>query len=382
MSAFIRGIGYTKVREAWDKGVADLAIEAVQKTLRDAKMEKEDIDKIYVSNALVDILQHQGNLGSKISSDLGFQGKRVTNIRNGGASGGMAINLASEAVKGVSDNVLVLGVEKPKDALWADLLQADVQEEGWEYLGGQGITSAALEALLLRLYMNRFDVKHEEIAKITEISQEHASTAPHAAYPFPISVEKVMKSPIVADPLRLFELAGIGDGAAAAVISSEEGDVEISASEVCTGKFRPFERGDPLVLEGVRKASRKAYKKTGVSQSNIDLAEIHDTSSIMGVLELEALGLAEKGKGYKELMTDKFTLRGETPINSFGGLKGRGHPIGATGIYQVAEATQQLRGKGRKNQVEDPQLALTLSMGGSGRQAVVNLIRRRGEANA
>lgn len=381
MALFIKGIGLTNVREAWDKGLEDLAIKAAQDAIQDAEITKKKIDKIYVSSALAETLQNQESLASKISSALGLQGKSVVTVREGGASGGIAIHLANQKISAMNGTVLVVGVEKLMDALWSDILQANIQEESWEYLGKMGATTVALEAMLLRLYMKKFDVEHEEIAKIIEISQENASYASHAEYPFPISVEKVMKSPIVADPLRLFELAGVGDGAAAAVVSSEKGEVELVASETATDKFRICERESLLSLEGVRRAARKAYEKAGVSVEDIDLFELFDTSSIMGILEIEALGLAEKGKGYEMVKEEKLTLNGTTPINSFGGLKGRGHPIGATGVYQIVEATKQLRRNSKENQIDNINLALTLSLSGIGSHAVVNLLRR-GEENA
>ncbi|NIQ05145.1 MAG: thiolase family protein [Candidatus Korarchaeota archaeon] len=378
MSALIRGVGYTKVREAWDRGIEDLALEAAQKAIKDAKISKEQIEKVYFSSALAETLENQRNLGSRVLDALGLPGKPVINVSEGGSSGGTAINLASKEVKTGSDNVLVLGVEKLKDTLWSDLLQAEVQEESWDYLGAMGATNTALEAILLRLYLRNFNADHKDIAKIVEISHTNASNASHAEYPFPMTVDKVIKSPPIADPLRLFELAGVGDGAAAIVISSEKGPVELVASEIATDKFKCFEREDMLKLEGITKAATNAYEKAGISPSDIDFAEIYDRSSIMAVLEIEALGMAERGKGHETLQDEKFTLKGELPLNTFGGLKARGHPIGATGVYQVAEATEQLRGNGGKNQVKAAHLGLTLGLSGLGSHVVVNLLQRGG----
>lgn len=377
MSVFIRGIGLTKVREAWEKGIDDLAVKAAWEAIDDAEMELEDIDKVYISSALAEQLQNQRNLGSKVLDAIGLYEKPVINVNNGGASGGIAIHLAAQDVKTTSDNVLVLGVEKLKDTLWSDLLQARVQEESWEYLGRMGATNSGIAGMLLRLYMKEYNAEHEGIAKMVELSHNHACNAPHAEYPFPVSVDKVLKSPTVASPLKLFELAGIGDGAAATIISKERGEVELVASEITSDKFMFFERENMLTLEGVQECAKKVYQKAGISVNDLDVAEIYDRSSIMGVLELEALGLAETGKGHSNLKEEEFTLSSETAVNTFGGLKARGNPVGATGIYQVAEGVKQLEGKSGENQVEDAEFALTLGLNGLGNHVIINLLKRR-----
>lgn len=378
MSSFIRGIGLTKVKEAWSKGIDDLAIQATRRAINDADIKKEEIDKIYVSSALADSLENQRNLGAKILDMFGLSGKPVINVSNGGCSGGIAVHLASQEIQSGLENILVIGVEKMKDSLWSELLHANIKEESWNYLGRMGATNIGLEAMLMRLYVSKFDAEHENIAKIVEISHQNACSSSHAQFPFPLSVENILKSPTSASPLKLFESAGTGDGAAATVVSGSRSGVKLLASEVSTDKFLPFERENPLTLEGVNRAANRAYRVANILPSDIDFAELYDRSSILGLLEIEALNFANRGEGHEKLKKGKFNLNEDISINTFGGLKARGNPVGATGVYQIIEATKQLRENAEGNQVENANVGLTLGLSGLGSHVVVNLLKKVG----
>ncbi|MHA1609214.1 MAG: thiolase C-terminal domain-containing protein [Candidatus Njordarchaeales archaeon] len=377
MPVLIRGYGLTSVGEHWDKNLVDLAVEACLQALETANIRPADIDIIYVANALSNYLNHQGLLEAYLADYLGVSGKTIIRVESDGASGGLAIHQAIRDIHSGAKNVLVCGVEKLTDVLPAQFISARNLANDWLFLSSIGATYEALQAIMLRLYMEKFNAPHEDIANLAVVSHEHAVTAPHAQFPRNISIEAVMKSPMVADPLHIFEIPAPGDGAAAVILSSEKGDVEIIGSGVANDVFRLYERNDILWLESVYMAMQKAIKQAGISRDEIDFLELYDSSTIMGVLELEALGFAERGEGYKLVASDDIKLNGRLPVNTFGGLKARGDPIGATGIYQIAEAYMQLTNNAGRNQVDKARIGLTVSIGGIGALSVINILRKR-----
>jgi acetyl-CoA C-acetyltransferase len=196
-------------------------------------------------------------------------------------------------------------------------------------------------------------------------------------------VEDVLRSPLISDPIRLMDSSPICDGAAALILLSErkakelhQGDVELAASEVASNVFSIYERPDPLDYLATRTATTRALEKTGLKLEQMDFMETHDAFSVTGVLTLESLGISKPGTAPHDVTSGRFDLGGELPLNTFGGLKGRGHPVGATGVYQVAEAFLQLSGKAERNQVKDARLGLTHNMGGVDSTACVHILRR------
>ena len=378
----IIGVGCTKVGEHWRSSLQDLFFEASMKALDDAQV--ESVDAIYVGNMLSSYLQEQGHLGALMADSIGMPGVHATTVEAACASGGMAVHEGFKAVaSGLADYVLVGGVEKMTDARTPKVLSALMLAEDREYVAFSGLTFVGLNALFSRLYMHRYGVKPEEMAMMAVNDHENAATNPYAQYRFPISVESVLESPMVADPIHLFECCGIGDGAAAAVLcplekAKKETDtpIEIAASTTATGVFSPHEREDPLSYDATRTASRKAYSQAGIGPGDLDLVEVHDAFTINGVLSLEALGLAKRGHGAKFVAEGNIALGGKIPTNTFGGLKGRGHPVGATGVYQIVELVWQLRGEAGKNQVPDADVGLAQNIGSVDTTSVIHILRR------
>ncbi|MHA1616975.1 MAG: thiolase C-terminal domain-containing protein [Candidatus Njordarchaeales archaeon] len=378
MPVYVRGYGLTRVGEHWDKNLIDLAVDACLQALESANLRPSDLDGVYVANALSNYLNHQGLLEAYLADYLGIMGKTLIRVESDGASGGLAIYQAfKDVASGLARNVLVCGLEKLTDVLPSHITSARNLGSDWLFLSSIGATQEALQAILLQLYMDRYNAQHENIANLAVVSHEHAVTAPHAQFRRKITIESVMKSPTVADPLRIFEVPAPGDGAAALIISAEKGDVEIVGSSVANDKFRIYEREDPLWLESVYLAAQNAYRQAGVSPSEIDFVELYDSSTIMGVLELESLGFVERGEGHKLVGSEDVKLGGRTPVNTFGGLKARGDPVGATGIYQAVESYLQLSNNAGNNQVEKARVGLAISIGGIGAISVVNIFKRR-----
>ncbi len=377
----IIGVGCTSVGEIWDKSLKDLAVEASLKALDDAGI--ENVDRVYIGNALSPILQYQTNLASIIIDSLGFNNASSILVEAADASGGLAFHEAFKAVRsGLIDYALVVGVEKMSDSKPSEVASALMSFEDQDYVAFTGVTQAGLHALLLRIYMEKFNVKHEDIALFAVNAHKNASKNPYAQFKNIIRVEDVLKSPLIADPLRLLEYVGISDGAAAVVLCPLEkaekfrsNFVEILASATAVDKLFLTERDDILTFNSTRIAAEKAFKEAKVSPKDIDVVEVHDSSTIAGIISLEDLGFCGKGEGASFVSQGKIDLNGELPTNTMGGLKGRGHPIGATGVYQIIEVVWQLRGEAGKNQVDGAKIGLTQNIAGLGSSAVVNILR-------
>ena len=373
---YIAGVALTPIGEHWELSLRDLACEAALKALEKAEVER--IDALYVANMGAAPLQSQLHLGALMADALGLYGLPAMRVEAAQASGGVAVHEAHLAVaSGLYDSVLVIGVEKMSDALPHEVRSALAMAEDQEYTAYTGVTDVGLCALLHRLYMERYEAKPEEVAALAAISHEHAVGCPHAQYPFKVSVEKILSSPMEADPIHMLECSGIGDGAAALVLTADRGDVEIAASTVAVDHFFLTERSDHLILEAVRTASKRAYERADISPRDIDLVELHDSTTIMGILSLEDLGFIEKGFGARYVSEGNVRRDGELPVNTFGGLKARGNPVGATGVYQVAEIALQLLGEAGRCQVEDVEVGLAENLGGVASTASITILRRR-----
>lgn len=380
----IVGVGCTKVDEHWKTSIRDLFTEAALKALDEAGVDR--VDALYVGNMFADCAQSQGHLGAMMADSIGMAGVPAVRVEAACASGGMAVHEAFKAVaSGLADYVLVGGVEKMTDLQTPDVTAALMMAENREYTGFTGITFVGLNALIHRLYMEAYEAKHEEVAAISMYDHKHAANNPYAQYPFAVSTDLILKSPMIADPIRLFECCGIGDGAACLILcplekakEAVDRPVEVAASVAATQVHSLYERDDLLRFEATERAVKGAYRVSGLGPEEIDVLEVHDAFSIVGVLSVEALGFAERGEGARFIAGGNATLGGKIPTNTLGGLKARGHPIGGTGVYQMVELTWQLRGDAGKSQVPDAVSGLAHNVGGVDSTAVVHILRRVG----
>ena len=373
MPVMVAGVGMTKVGSHWDKNIIDLMLEASLKALEDGNI--RELDAIVVSNMVADWLITQFNLASYLMDYLGIRSYGVR-VESACGSGGMGIHLGYKLVKSGARNVLVVGVEKLTDTLTPDNTSAMMLADDWVVGFNMGSTFVSLNALALRLYLDTYKVNHEYIMMFPVICHDHAIFNPYAQFRRKITIEDVKRSPLVADPLHLLESSAYGDGAAAILLSRNKGDVEIIASEISHDKISLSSRENPLILKAVKEASYKAYRSANIAPSDIDVLEIHDAFSITGILSLENLGFAKLGEGWKLVKNEEIRLNGTLPTNTFGGLKARGHPVGATGVYQVAEITLQLRGEAGDNQVDGAKVGLAENIGGIGTSAIIHILRK------
>ncbi len=371
----VAGVGYVKVKEYWTKSLQDLFADASRMAIRDAGI--EFIDKLYVSNMSGALMQDQLNIAAVMADATGTPGLPSTRIEAGSASGGVAFHEAVQAVaSGYSDHVLVTGVEKMSDILPDVVTTALAMAEEQEYTAYTGVTKAGIAALIHRLYLDLYS-DPEDVCMMAVKSHSHAVGCKHAQYPFNMSIERAMSSPMIADPIHMMECSGVGDGAAAILLSPSDGEgIEVAGSSVATDYTNIAQRANPLGMDAIKKAAFEAYKSANIKASDVDLVEVHDDFTINGVLSLEGLGFASEGEGGKLVNSEEIDLGGRIPVNTFGGLKARGNPLGATGIYQVAEVALQLRDEAGDQQVDDAEIGVAQNMGGMASICSVNVLRR------
>ena len=373
----VAGVGLVKVSEHWGKPIGALFADAALQAMKDAGT--DDVDGLYVSNMSGALMQEQLNMGALMADAIAKPGLHAVRVEAGSASGGVAFHEAVKAVaSGYSDCVLVAGVEKMSDVLPEVVTKSLAMEEEQEYSAYTGVTKPGLSAMLHRLYLDLY-AEPSDVGMMAVQSHENAVGCRHAQYPFRMSIERAMDSPMEADPIHMMECAGVGDGAAAIVlVPAGTGGVEVAATTVATDYCSLPMREDPLSLGAVEKAAEKAYKMAAVKPGDVDLVEVQDDFTINGVLSLESLGLVERGRAAKFVAGGGAARDGELPTNTFGGLKARGNPLGATGVYQVAEVALQLRGAAGDHQVENAEVGLAQNMGGLGSTCAVTILRRLG----
>ncbi len=381
MKISILGVAATKFGELWSVSPRVLAKEAMNNALKQSGLKAGDIDALFVGNMLSEILGNQANLGSLLVEELGVQ-IPAFRIEGACASGGLALHNAINSIKsGQYKTVLVLGIEKMTDHSQDEITNA-LMAAGSDEERMAGATFPGVYALMAQAYMKQYKVSEEELASVSVKNHYHGTLNPKAQFQFSISVADVMKSAKIADPLKLLDCSPISDGAAAVVITGENiikkvrKPIQIVASEVGTDTLSLCDRKSFTSLLAVIDASTKAYKKAGLRPSDIDVAEIHDCFSISEAIATEDLGFSKKGEGAKDIAKGKRTLfKGDIICNPSGGLKACGHPVGATGIKQIVEITEQLRGVAGKRQVENARIGLTHNVGGSGAVAAIHILR-------
>ncbi len=385
---FVIGVGMTKIGRFYDKSGRELVSEAILKALEDADNIKPKA--LVLGNMTSSVLMEQDSLAALAADYSGLRGIPAFKVEAACGSGGAAFYAGYSLVKsGLADTVVVAGVEKLTEKLTADATKALAQAADAEYEVFYGATFTGLNALVARLYMNKFGYTREDMAYWPLRMHEYASYNPYAQLPRKTSLEAILKSPVVADPLHLFDCSPIGDGAAAVVITKDKelakniakntGKdvlVEVAGIGMATDSVDLGSRRDLLTLESTVKASRDAYKMAGVSVKDIDYAEVHDAFHITGYLALEDMGFAPKGEAPKLWKEGKFAKGDKPEVNFSGGLKARGHPVGATGIYQIVEATMQIRGDFPGYKASDPVIAVTQNIGGIGTYSIVTILRR------
>jgi acetyl-CoA C-acetyltransferase len=378
----IVGIGQVPVAEHWDIGLRQLAAGAIQSALDDAKVER--LDALIVANALGGNLSGQNHIGALVADFAGLAGIESYRIEAADASGGAALRQGYLAVaSGLVDTVMVLGVEKAtdrtggeRDTALATILDADYETHG-------GATPAALAALMMRRYMHEYGVDLAQFEGFSVNAHTNGSLNPFAMYRNKLRPGAFAKAPVVADPVNLFDSAPEGDGAAAVILTTLDKaadlvphPIRIRGSAMATDTLAIHNRPDLLFLRAANLAAGRAYEQAGIHPSDVQLLELHDSYTILSTLQLEAAGFAKRGEGWKLAANNEIARGARLPISTFGGLKSRGNPMGATGIYQAVEIALQLRGEAGDNQVSNVRLAMALNLGGLGSTAAAHIFER------
>ncbi len=378
----ILGIGQTKIDEHWELSLREIGGEAALAAMHDAEMDK--VDALFVGNMLSPLISAQNQLGTYFSDWIGLWHREAVKAEAACASGAAALRAGLMAVAaGDVDSALVLGVEKMSDKAGHDVTAALATAADADYEVEQGISFVGLNALIMRRYMYEYGWKHADFAPFSINAHANAMHNPLARLHQKISVEQFEKSAMIATPINLLDASPTGDGAAAVVlvpaerVASLNGKprITIAGSASSTDSMAVHSRKDPLFLSAAYESAKRAYAMAQVQPTDIDVFELHDAFSIMSALSLEACGFADRGQGVRLGLDDEICPNGRVPICTRGGLKARGHPVGATGMYQVVEVVQQLRGECDRTQVEGARIGMTQNIGGSGATIVTHILK-------
>jgi acetyl-CoA C-acetyltransferase len=377
----IIGVGMNKWGELWDLSLRDLYVEAALESIKDAGV--DHIDGMYVGCMAPGLFVGQEHLGSLMADYLGIKHLPSTRVESACASGGIAVKSAFlEIASGYSDIVIAGGVEKMTDCSGDEATYALATAADQEYEVFHGVTFPGLYAMMARRHMHEHGTTREQLAHVAVKNHKNGAKNPKAQYPFEITLEGVMSSVMVADPLRILDCSPITDGAACVVMADLETAkkickkpiVKISGFGHATDRIALATRDSITRVDATVEAAKRAYKMAGKKPEDIDFAEVHDCFTIAEIMVIEALGFFDVGKGGTGAESGETHIGGRIPINTSGGLKSKGHPVGATGVAQVIELVGQLRGESGDRQVEGAKVGLAQNMGGSGGSSVVHIM--------
>jgi acetyl-CoA C-acetyltransferase len=378
----IAGIGQTEVGEHWEIGLRELAFAALQDAVRDSGGLKPQ--SLFVGNMLAPALSNQAHVGALLVDYAGLTGIEAVTIEAAGASGGAALRQGYLAVaSGMVDVVLVVGVEKFTDKIGASVEEALSTASDSDFEAIQGMTQTAQAALLMKRYMHEYQVPKHGFAGFALTAHANGVANQNAMFRKAIKPETYSKAEMVSEPLNMFDMAPNADGAAALVLTRREllpDDfshplVKIAGSAASSDTLALHDRKDMLFFDTAQISAGKAMKQAGVLLDDIDLFEYHDVFSIYAALQMEAVGFAIRGQGWRLAEDGEISLKGRIPCATMGGMKARGFAGGAAGVYQAVEALTQLRGRAEANQIPNARTALIQSLGGPASTAVSHILQ-------
>lgn len=380
----IIGVGTTDFGDLYDSSLSDLAVEAFYDSVKDAKIETDKIEAMYIGNMGSEMFLHQEHIGALIASHAGIN-VPAFKIEAAAASGAVAIRTALHGIlSGSQDLVSVIGVEKMTEFVNQSQIQAALStalNSTWE--SNFGGTLAAGFALMAKAHMRKFGTTREQIAMVAVKNHENASINPKAQFSNKVRVSTILNSKMLADPLRLFDTTAACDGAAAIVLASadvaESYDSEpiyIYASKHGTAPLALHSRESLTEFSGTKYAAKAAYKQVGITSKDINVAEVHDIFTIAEIIAIESLGLVPEGQGGPATENGTTALTGEIPVNTSGGLKGRGAPLGAVGVAQAIEIYEQFKNNAGQRQLKGLNWGLSHSLGGTGGTSIVTVYGR------
>jgi len=380
----IVGVGMSKFGELWDKSLRDITLEAGMYAIFDSQVSGKDIDAICIGNMSAGRFTGQEHLGA-LAADMGGLGHiPAYSVEAACASGGAAVRQAYMAIRsGEHDLMLVLGCEKMSDVNQSEAMRTVGVAADWEWEGLFGATFPALYAFMARRHMYEYGTTETHLAQVAVKNHKNAEHNPWAQFQKAVPLEVVMNSGMLADPIRVLHSSPISDGAAGLIMCSEERakqftdtPVYIEASTQASDTLALHDRRDICTMDAAAFSSREALKRAGLTIDDIDVFEIHDSFTIGEIILTEDVGLTQKGQGGRILEEGLTEIGGKYPVNPSGGLKARGHPIGATGVAQIVELVLQLRGDAEGRQVDGAEQAMAVNIGGTGATSIVHILGR------
>ncbi|MGY5858872.1 MAG: thiolase domain-containing protein [Candidatus Thorarchaeota archaeon] len=380
----IIGVGMTKFG-VLEESIVEIAQTAAYEALDDASVIESTIDHLFVGTQNPEEFTGQGHLSTLLADYLGVVPAGATRVETGPSSGSSAFESAVALVgAGMADLVLVVGVEKMSQVSRGTASKILARMLSFENEIMYGATPTALAAMITRRYMHDYGLTRDELSLVPVKAHRNGAMNPLAHFQKEITVEKVSNSPIIADPLRLYDCCATSDGAAAVVIASNKAVQEHGLSDSVikvqgvghgTDYLAVQHRTSLTSMNATRIAAKNAFSMAGIKSSDVDVCELHDAFSILELLNMEDIGLVEKGQAIKAVKDGTTEVSGEIPVNPSGGLKARGHPTGGTGMAQIRDIVLQLRGTAPKGlQVDNPRTGLTHNIGGFGNNMVVTVL--------
>jgi len=378
------GVGLTKFGELWDKSFRDLIAESGAKAIIDSGISGKEIDALYIGSMSAGRFVGQEHVGALVADASGFAHLHIPSIRveSADASGGLAFRQGYFSVaSGMNDIVVIGGVEKMTDVVGTEathILATGLDQE-WEAFFGN--TLAGAYAMIATKHMYDYKTTKKQLAQVAEKNHANGALNPYAQYKRAMPLENILNSPMEAYPLGMMDCSPVSDGSAALVLCPAEKakkytdkPIKIIGSGQASDTLSIHGRDNICTFESTVYAAKMAYEQAKIKPENIDVAEVHDCFTIAEILAIEDLGFVKKGEGGKAIDKKITTLDGKLPVNPSGGLKAKGHPVGATGVAQIAEIVMQLRGEAEQRQVKNAKIGLAHNVGGAGSSCSVHIL--------
>lgn len=379
---YITGVGQLKIEKKSELSIREMGAQAVLMAMKDAGVEK--VDAIFLGNMLSGVLCNQQQLGPLVATAAGLKGIESVTLEAACGSGGAALRAGFMAImSGLCETVVVCGLEKMSHEDKNFITRSIATASDWETEGGIGESFITLNSKLMKMYINQYKISPDAFGMFSVNAHKNANNNPNALFQKEITIDQYLDSKYIAEHVRLYDASPVCDGAAALVLSKRASNkgktqqVKITGSASSTEYVGINHRANALAAEGIQRSGQSAYKMAGIKPKDVDFFELHDAYSIISTLSLEAMGFANQGEGWKLAEKGEIFSDGKIPVSTFGGLKGRGHAIGASGVYQAVEAYLQLTDRAEKNQIKkEAKVGLIQSIGGTASTAITHVLER------
>ena len=382
---YITGIGQLKVEKNSNLSIREMGAEAVRLAMEDGGI--QHVDAIYLGNMLSGVISNQQQLGPLVAACAGLKGTESVTLEAACGSGGAAVRAGVMAImSGFCETVVVCGLEKMSHIDKDFITRSIATASDWETEGSKGETFVTLNARLMKMYIEKYKISADSFGMFGVNAHKNANHNPKALFHKEITLDEYLNSRFIADPVRIYDASPVCDGAAALILSKYPRpssssrplpNVKITGSAGSTEFVGINDRSNPLLAEGISRSGNKAYKMAGIKTEDVDFFELHDAYSIISTLSLEGMGFAKPGEGWKLAAEGQILCDGRAPISTFGGLKARGHAIGASGVYQAVEAYLQLTDRAGANQIKrDARVGLIQSIGGTASTTITHALER------